>query len=136
MWLVLAEQNTTRPTGLTYDQALDEARCHGWIDGRLRRRDESTFCRRFTPRGSRSPWSARNVSLVTRLISENRMHPAGMAEVERAKSDGRNFKTLDWQPGTCLHVDPADNPTEPCAPGRDPFQRSRARGDTVPGTLE
>ncbi|MFF0311877.1 YdeI family protein [Streptosporangium sp. NPDC004379] len=89
MWLVLAKRNTTRPTSLTYDQALDEALCHGWIDGRLRRRDEITFCRRFTPRGRRSPWSARNVSIVTRLIGEGRMHPAGMTEVERAKADGR-----------------------------------------------
>ncbi|MFG1751928.1 YdeI/OmpD-associated family protein [Streptosporangium sandarakinum] len=89
VWLVLAKQNTTHPTSLTYDQALDEALCHGWIDGRLRRRDETTFCRRFTPRGRQSPWSARNVSIVTRLISEGRMHPAGMAEVERAKTDGR-----------------------------------------------
>ncbi|MET7459786.1 YdeI/OmpD-associated family protein [Nonomuraea sp. NPDC005501] len=89
VWLVLAKQNTTRPTSLTYDQALDEALCHGWIDGRLRRRDEITFCRRFTPRGRQSPWSARNVGIVTRLISEGRMHPAGMTEVERAKADGR-----------------------------------------------
>ncbi|GGL02368.1 hypothetical protein Sme01_47140 [Sphaerisporangium melleum] len=74
---------------MTYDQALDEALCHGWIDGRLRRRDEITFCRRFTPRGRRSSWSARNVDLVTRLISEGRMHPSGMTEVERAKADGR-----------------------------------------------
>ncbi|MEU4511254.1 YdeI/OmpD-associated family protein [Nonomuraea wenchangensis] len=89
VWLVLAKQNTTRPTSLTYDQALDEALCHGWIDGRVRRRDEITFCRRFTPRGRRSTWSARNVSIVTRLTSEGRMHPAGTAEVERAKADGR-----------------------------------------------
>lgn len=89
VWLVLAKQNATRPTRLTYDQALDEALCHGWIDGRLRRRDESTYCRRFTPRGRQSPWSARNVSIVTRLLSEGRMHPGGMAEVERAKADGR-----------------------------------------------
>ncbi|NJP91639.1 hypothetical protein HCN51_19615 [Nonomuraea sp. FMUSA5-5] len=89
VWLVLAKQSTTRPTSLTYDQALDEALCHGWIDGRLRRRDDTTYCRRFTPRGKQSAWSARNVAIVTRLISEGRMHPAGLAEVERAKADGR-----------------------------------------------
>ncbi|AQZ70420.1 hypothetical protein BKM31_15740 [[Actinomadura] parvosata subsp. kistnae] len=89
VWLVLAKQSTTRPTSLTYDQALDEALCHGWIDGRLRRRDDTTYCRRFTPRGQQSAWSARNVAIVTRLISEGRMHPAGLAEVERAKADGR-----------------------------------------------
>ena len=89
VWLVLAKQATTEPTSLTYDQALDEALCHGWIDGGLRRRDEITFCRRFTPRRRRSNWSARNVSIVTRLVGEGRMRPAGMAEVERAKADGR-----------------------------------------------
>lgn len=89
VWLVLARQGTTHPTSLSYDQALDEALCHGWIDGQAGRRDESTYRRRFTPRRPRSPWSARNVDLVTRLIGEGRMHPAGMAEVERARADGR-----------------------------------------------
>jgi uncharacterized protein YdeI (YjbR/CyaY-like superfamily) len=89
VWLVLAKQNTTEPTSLTYDQALDEALCHGWIDGQLRRRNEITYYRRFTPRGPQSPWSARNVAIVTRLIEEGRMHPAGMIEVDRAKADGR-----------------------------------------------
>jgi uncharacterized protein YdeI (YjbR/CyaY-like superfamily) len=89
VWLVLAKQNTTEPTSLTYDQALDEALCHGWIDGQLRRRNEITYYRRFTPRGPQSPWSVRNVAIVTRLIEEGRMHPAGMIEVDRAKADGR-----------------------------------------------
>jgi uncharacterized protein YdeI (YjbR/CyaY-like superfamily) len=89
VWLVLAKQGTTEPTSLTYDQALEDALCHGWIDGQLRGRDETTYRRRFTPRRPRSPWSARNVALVSQLITAGRMHPAGMAEVERAKADGR-----------------------------------------------
>jgi uncharacterized protein YdeI (YjbR/CyaY-like superfamily) len=89
VWLVLARKGTIQPTSLTYDQALDEALCHGWIDGQTRRRDETTYCQRFTPRRARSPWSKRNVGLVGRLESEDRMHPAGVAEVERAKADGR-----------------------------------------------
>ncbi|GLY64942.1 YdeI/OmpD-associated family protein [Amycolatopsis taiwanensis] len=89
VWLVLAKQGTTRPTSLTYDQALEHALCHGWIDGQLRRRDDTTFRRNFTPRRPRGPWSARNVSLVNQLITAGRMHPAGLAEVERAKADGR-----------------------------------------------
>jgi uncharacterized protein YdeI (YjbR/CyaY-like superfamily) len=47
---VLARQGTTQPTSLTYDQALDEALCHGWIDGQTRRRDDATYRQRFTPR--------------------------------------------------------------------------------------
>jgi len=89
VWVVLAKKGTTEPTSLTYDQALDEALCHGWIDGLTRRRDEFTYRQRYTPRRKRSPWSKRNVGIVTRLTSEGRMHPAGLAEVERAKKDGR-----------------------------------------------
>jgi uncharacterized protein YdeI (YjbR/CyaY-like superfamily) len=89
VWLVLAKKGTTQPTSLTYDQALEEALCHGWIDGQVRRRDERTFSQRFTPRRARSTWSKRNVGIVERLTDEERMHPAGVAHVERAKADGR-----------------------------------------------
>ena len=89
VWLVLAKKGTTEPTSLTYAQALDEALCHGWIDGQIRRRDEATFFQRFTPRRARSAWSKRNVGHVERLVKEGRMTPAGLAEVERAKADGR-----------------------------------------------
>src|SRR6185369_10475419 len=81
--VVLAKKGTEKPTNLTYDQALEEALCHGWIDGQVRRRDETTYRQRFTPRRSRSSWSKRNTEIV------GRMHAAGVAEVERAKSDGR-----------------------------------------------
>lgn len=89
VWLVLAKKGTTQPTSLSYEQALEEALCHGWIDGQARRRDETTYCQRFTPRRARSPWSKRNVGIVARLVTEGRMHPAGVAEVERAQADGR-----------------------------------------------
>ena len=89
MSLVLAKKGTTEPTSLTYDQALEEALCFGWIDGQARRRDESTYQQRFTHRRPRSSWSKRNVGIAERLLAEGRMHPAGVAEVERAKADGR-----------------------------------------------
>jgi uncharacterized protein YdeI (YjbR/CyaY-like superfamily) len=89
VWLVLAKKGTEKPTNLTYDQALEEALCHGWIDGQVRRRDETTYRQRFTPRRSRSSWSKRNTETVGRLLAEGRMHAAGVAEVERAKADGR-----------------------------------------------
>ncbi|MFG2052523.1 YdeI family protein [Micromonospora sp. NPDC048930] len=89
VWLVLAKRGTIAPTRLGYDEALEEALCHGWIDGQVRRRDEGTYRQRFTPRRARSPWSARNVGLVARLTDEGRMHPAGLAEVDRARADGR-----------------------------------------------
>jgi uncharacterized protein YdeI (YjbR/CyaY-like superfamily) len=87
--LVLAKKGASEPTSLTYDQALEEALCYGWIDGQVRRRDETTYLQRFTRRRPRSSWSKRNVALAERLIAEGRMHPAGAAEVERARADGR-----------------------------------------------
>ena len=87
--LVLAKKGTTEPTSLTYDQALEESLCLGWIDGQARLRDEYTYERRFTPRRARSAWSRRNVGIVERLMAEGRMHAAGLAEVTRAKTDGR-----------------------------------------------
>ena len=89
VWLRLAKKSCTEPTSLTYDQALDEALCFGWIDGQMRRGDETTYPQRFTPRRARSVWSNRNTARVARLIAEGRMGAAGLAEVERAKADGR-----------------------------------------------
>ena len=89
VWLVLAKKNVTTPTSLTYDEALEEALCHGWIDGQRKSRDEQTFVQRYTPRRARSMWSKRNVDLVARMEKDGRMRPAGRAEIERAKSDGR-----------------------------------------------
>jgi uncharacterized protein YdeI (YjbR/CyaY-like superfamily) len=89
VWLVLAKKGTEKPTSLTYDQALEEALCHGWIDGQTWRRDDATYRQRFTPRRKRSAWSKRNTGIAERLRAEGRMHPAGHAEVKRAKADGR-----------------------------------------------
>jgi len=89
VWLVLAKKGTEKPTSITYDQALEEALCHGWIDGQTRRRDDATYKQRFTPRRKRSAWSKRNTGIAERLQAEGRMHRAGRAEVERAKADGR-----------------------------------------------
>lgn len=87
--LVLAKKDKPGPTTLTYADALPEALCYGWIDGHLTRRDDATYCVRFTPRRARSPWSQRNAKLAERLIADGRMQSSGLAEVERAKADGR-----------------------------------------------
>lgn len=89
VWLVLAKKGTTEPTTLTYDQALDEALCSGWIDGQKRGRDTATFRQRFTPRRRASLWSERNVGLVAALEDAGRMRDRGRAEVDRARADGR-----------------------------------------------
>ncbi len=89
VWLVLAKKGTVDPTSVSYDEALDEAICFGWIDGQLGRRDTATFRRRFTPRTARSPWSRRNAAIAERLIATGRMHPSGEGQVRLAKEDGR-----------------------------------------------
>jgi uncharacterized protein YdeI (YjbR/CyaY-like superfamily) len=88
VWLALTRRGGT-VTALTWQQAVDEALCFGWIDGQTRRRDEETSSIRFTPRRPRSPWSRRNVSHVARLEAQGRMLPPGRAAVDAAKADGR-----------------------------------------------
>lgn len=89
VWLVLAKKGTVEPTSLVYDEALEHALCHGWIDGQVRRRDEGTFRQRFTPRRARSAWSRRNVGIAERLLEEGLVQPAGLAAIEAARADGR-----------------------------------------------
>jgi uncharacterized protein YdeI (YjbR/CyaY-like superfamily) len=88
VWLALAKKGGTLTT-LTWQQAVDEALCVGWIDGQLRKRDDEASLIRFTPRGPRSAWSERNVGNVAWLERQGRMLPAGRAAVEAAKADGR-----------------------------------------------
>jgi uncharacterized protein YdeI (YjbR/CyaY-like superfamily) len=89
VWLVLAKKNRPAPTTLAYAEALDEALCSGWIDGRKRRRDDDTSIQHFCPRRPRSVWSQRNTEHVERLTAAGRMRPRGQAEVDRARADGR-----------------------------------------------
>lgn len=88
VWLALAKKGGTVTT-LTWQQAVDEALCFGWIDGQKRSRDHETSLIRFTPRTLRSAWSQRNVDHVARLEAEGRMQPAGRRAVDAAKADGR-----------------------------------------------
>ena|SRR5487761_248009 len=89
IWLVLAKKGTLVPTSLTYAGALEEALCFGWIDGQAHGGDDETYTQGFTPRRTRSPWSKRNTGAAERLVAEGRMHAAGIAEMDRAKADGR-----------------------------------------------
>ncbi|GAA1647665.1 YdeI/OmpD-associated family protein [Georgenia ruanii] len=88
VWLVLHKKGGNT-TALTYDAALDEALCFGWIDGQVATRDGESYRQRMTPRRPRSRWSARNVDHAARLEREGRMHEAGRAQVRAAQADGR-----------------------------------------------
>jgi len=89
VWLVLAKKGRPSPTTLVWDSAVEEALCSGWIDAQARSRDADSSLQRYLPRRPRSTWSARNVAIAERLIAEGRMRPRGLAEIERAKADGR-----------------------------------------------
>ena len=73
----------------SYAEYLDVALCYGWIDGRRNSLDDQRFLQLFTPRTKSSIWSERNREHVARLSAAGAMQPAGLAEVERAKADGR-----------------------------------------------
>ncbi len=74
---------------LTIAEALDVALCYGWIDGQRKALDDDSFLQRYSRRRPMSSWSKVNVAKVDALFEAGRMHPAGLAEVEAAKADGR-----------------------------------------------
>jgi uncharacterized protein YdeI (YjbR/CyaY-like superfamily) len=88
VWLKFAKKGSGETTA-TYAEALEVALCHGWIDSQKGALDEAFFLQRFTPRGPRSKWSKINRDKVGALTKAKRMRPAGLAEVENAKADGR-----------------------------------------------
>lgn len=88
IWLKFYKKNSGVTT-ISYDQALDEALCYGWIDGQVKRYDELAYLQKFTPRRSKSMWSKRNIEHVARLTSAGLMTEAGLQEVRSAQADGR-----------------------------------------------
>jgi uncharacterized protein YdeI (YjbR/CyaY-like superfamily) len=88
VWIQMAKKSSGIPS-VDWDEAVDVALCHGWIDGQRNSLDEKYFLQKYTPRRARSIWSKRNIEKIKRLTAEGRMRPAGLAEVERAKKDGR-----------------------------------------------
>jgi uncharacterized protein YdeI (YjbR/CyaY-like superfamily) len=88
IWVKYAKKRSGIPS-VNWDQAVDVALCWGWIDGQAKAVDATYALQRFTPRGKRSKWSKLNRERVGRLAREGRMQAAGLAEVERAKADGR-----------------------------------------------
>lgn len=88
VWLRLAKKSAEQPT-ITYAQALEGALCYGWIDGQKQSEDQHYWLQRFTPRTAKSIWSKINKEKAEALISAERMRPAGLAAIERAKLDGR-----------------------------------------------
>lgn len=88
VWLKIAKKGSGTAS-LDYAQALEVALTWGWIDGQKRAHDATAWLQRFGPRGARSLWSRINRDKVLALTAAGRMHPPGLAEVERARADGR-----------------------------------------------
>lgn len=88
VWLKIAKKGAPKPS-VTYAEALEVALCFGWIDSQKRGLDETHFLQRFTPRRPRGRWSKINREKAEALIEAGRMRPAGLAQVEAAKADGR-----------------------------------------------
>jgi uncharacterized protein YdeI (YjbR/CyaY-like superfamily) len=102
-WAAWLEQNNADAPGLwlrhakkasgiasvSYAEALDVALCYGWIDGQKKSYDDASWLQKWTPRGAKSIWSKINREKALKLIESGQMQPAGLAEVERARQDGR-----------------------------------------------
>jgi uncharacterized protein YdeI (YjbR/CyaY-like superfamily) len=88
VWLAIAKKGASRRT-VSYPEAVETALCFGWIDGQKERGDDEHWRQRFTPRSRRSRWSRINRDKAEQLIAAGRMRPPGLAEVERARADGR-----------------------------------------------
>lgn len=96
IWLRIGKKGSGLAT-TTHDEALEAALAYGWIDGQARPGNETYWLQGFTRRTSRSPWSKRNCDNAERLIAAGQMAPAGQAEVDRAKADGRWRRAYDGQ---------------------------------------
>ena len=88
IWVRIYKKGSGKAT-VTNLQALDVALCWGWIDGIRKSLDEESFLQRYTPRRARSIWSQVNRDNVARLTAAGRMTPAGQAQVDAARADGR-----------------------------------------------
>jgi uncharacterized protein YdeI (YjbR/CyaY-like superfamily) len=87
VWLVYAKKDSGFPS-LTYNDAVEEALCFGWIDSKINPIDENYYMQVFTPRKPQSAWSALNKTRVDRLLAGGLMTAAGLAAVETAKKSG------------------------------------------------
>jgi uncharacterized protein YdeI (YjbR/CyaY-like superfamily) len=93
IWLAYYKKGSGKRS-VTYEEALQEALCFGWIDSTVGRIDEERYKQRYTPRNDRSVWSASNKARIEKLIAEGLMAPPGLATVEAAKRNG-SWESLD-----------------------------------------
>ena len=103
VWLKFAKK-ASGLASVSYTEAVEVALIYGWIDGQAKGIDENHYLQRFTPRRKRSVWSKINRTKAEALIASGAMEPPGLAEVERAKADGRWARAYD-SPRTAIVPD-------------------------------
>ncbi|KPK85198.1 MAG: hypothetical protein AMS27_08075 [Bacteroides sp. SM23_62_1] len=87
IWLIFYKEHTGKPS-LSYDDAVEEALCFGWIDSIIKRIDDEKYVRKFTPRKEKSRWSALNVKRVKKMINTGKMKPRGLELYNYAAKHG------------------------------------------------
>ena len=99
IWLAYYKKNSGK-TSVTYEGALEEALCYGWIDSVVHKVDAEKYAQKYTPRNEKSIWSASNKARVRKLIAASRMTEAGLAKIKAAKRNGSWHKldTIDLKP--------------------------------------
>jgi len=88
LWLKHVKKSSDKKS-VSYEEALQEALCYGWIDSQKQAYNDDYFLQKYTPRGSKSIWSKTNVLKVEALIKMGKLRPAGLAAMNLAKQDGR-----------------------------------------------
>ena len=88
VWLVMQRPGEGRQPPVTYEPAVEEALCFGWVDSTAAKVDASRTKLYFAPRKPRSGWAATNKARVERLIADGRMAPAGLRAIEAARANG------------------------------------------------
>jgi uncharacterized protein YdeI (YjbR/CyaY-like superfamily) len=87
VWLLVFKKHTGKKS-ISYNEAVEEALCFGWIDSVMNRIDEEKFKQKFTPRNKKSPWSLLNKNRALKMIKEGKMAPAGKRKIAEAKKNG------------------------------------------------
>ena len=101
LWVGLYKKATGKAT-MTWDEAVDEALCFGWIDGVRRTVDESSYKTRFTPRRKGSNWSRKNIASVERLSADGRMRPPGIRAFEARLTERSGVYSFEQDGATRL----------------------------------
>jgi len=92
IWLIYYKKHTGKPS-ILYDDSVEEALCFGWVDSIIKRIDDQTFARKFTPRKAKSRWSEANKKRARKMIKEGKMTEAGITRIREAKESREWFKT-------------------------------------------